>query len=236
MLILKTLSLEPLHGFGIARRVEQISRGVFKVNPGSLLTALQRLERAGWLDSEWRQTENSRRAKFYTLTRAGQEATRDRNRRLGPPCLCNCAAAAGRSLAPCPSGASSPMVSADWLAAQRGTRRPTKSFATISRKQLRPARARGLSAEDAIRAARRGIWQHDRRKGTGAFLRMGECGQNIFSRPALRGAATAQSSGICGGRHPDAGARRRRKHSHLQRDQSNSLQAASLSSPGAAFS
>jgi transcriptional regulator len=73
MLILKTLSLEPLHGFGIGRRVEQISRGVFKVNPGSLLTALQRLERAGWLDAEWRQTENSRRAKFYRLTRAGKK-------------------------------------------------------------------------------------------------------------------------------------------------------------------
>jgi PadR family transcriptional regulator, regulatory protein PadR len=73
MLILKTLSLEPLHGFGIARRVEQISRGVFKVNPGSLLTALQRLERAGWLDSEWRQTQNARRAKFYRLTRSGRK-------------------------------------------------------------------------------------------------------------------------------------------------------------------
>jgi PadR family transcriptional regulator len=73
MLILKTLSLEPMHGFGIARRVEQISRGVFKVNPGSLLTALQRLERAGWLDAEWRRTENSRRARFYALTRAGKK-------------------------------------------------------------------------------------------------------------------------------------------------------------------
>ena len=71
LLILKTLSLQPLHGFGIARRIEQISRGVFKVNPGSLLTALQRLERAGWLDAEWRDTENSRRAKYYALTRAG---------------------------------------------------------------------------------------------------------------------------------------------------------------------
>jgi transcriptional regulator len=71
MLILKTLSLEPMHGFGIARRIEQISRGSFKVNPGSLLVALQRLERAGALDAEWRQTENSRRARFYTLTRAG---------------------------------------------------------------------------------------------------------------------------------------------------------------------
>jgi len=73
MLILKTLSLEPMHGFGIARRVEQISRGVFKVNPGSLLTALQRLERSGWLDAEWRQSENSRRAKYYSLTRAGRK-------------------------------------------------------------------------------------------------------------------------------------------------------------------
>ena len=73
MLILKTVSLEPMHGFGISRRVEQISRGVFKVNPGSLLTALQRLERAGWLDAAWRQTENSRRAKFYSLTRSGRK-------------------------------------------------------------------------------------------------------------------------------------------------------------------
>jgi transcriptional regulator len=73
MLILKTVSLEPMHGFGIARRVEQVSRGVFKVNPGSLLTALQRLERAGWLDAEWRQTENSRRARYYKLTREGRK-------------------------------------------------------------------------------------------------------------------------------------------------------------------
>ena len=72
MLILKTLSLSPLHGYGIARRIEQVSQGVFKVNPGSLLTCLRRLERAGWLDSEWRQTENSRRAKYYALTRAGE--------------------------------------------------------------------------------------------------------------------------------------------------------------------
>ena len=73
MLILKTLSLGPLHGFGIARRIEQVSKGVFKVNPGSLLTALQRLERQGWLDAEWRQTENGRRARYYRLTRTGQK-------------------------------------------------------------------------------------------------------------------------------------------------------------------
>ena len=73
MLILKTLSLEPMHGFGIARRVEQISKGVFRVNPGSLLVALQRLERAGWIDAEWRQSANARRARYYTLTRAGRK-------------------------------------------------------------------------------------------------------------------------------------------------------------------
>jgi len=73
LMILKTLSLEPMHGFGIARRIEQVSRGVFKVNPGSLLTAFQRLERVGWLDSEWRQSDNSRRAKYYSLTRAGRK-------------------------------------------------------------------------------------------------------------------------------------------------------------------
>ena len=73
MLILKTLSLEPMHGFGIARRIEQVSRGVFKVNPGSLLTAFQRLERDGLIDAEWRQTDNARRAKFYRLSRAGRK-------------------------------------------------------------------------------------------------------------------------------------------------------------------
>ena len=72
LLILKTLSLAPLHGFGIARRIEQISRGTFKVNPGSLLTALQRLERAGWLDAAWRESPNARRARYYALTRAGR--------------------------------------------------------------------------------------------------------------------------------------------------------------------
>lgn len=73
LLILKTLSLEPLHGYGIARRIEQISRGVFKVNPGSLLTAFQRLEREGYIDGEWRQTENARRARYYALTRLGRK-------------------------------------------------------------------------------------------------------------------------------------------------------------------
>ena len=72
MLILKSVSLEPMHGFGIARRIEQVSGGVFKVNPGSLLVAFQRLEREGWLDAEWRTTENNRRARFYRLTRKGR--------------------------------------------------------------------------------------------------------------------------------------------------------------------
>jgi transcriptional regulator len=73
MLILKTLQLQPLHGYGIGVRIEQISNGVFKVNPGSLLPALKRLERAGLLRSEWRDTENSRRAKYYSLSQAGRK-------------------------------------------------------------------------------------------------------------------------------------------------------------------
>jgi len=72
MLILKALSLEPMHGFGISRRIEQTSHGVFKVNPGSLLTAFQRLERGGLIDAEWRQSDKGRRAKYYMLTRAGR--------------------------------------------------------------------------------------------------------------------------------------------------------------------
>src|SRR5437899_7030745 len=72
MLILKTLSLEPMHGFGVARRIEQISKGVFKVNPGSLLLASQRLQREGLIEAEWRASENNRRAKYYRLTGKGR--------------------------------------------------------------------------------------------------------------------------------------------------------------------
>lgn len=72
MLILKTLMLEPMHGYGIALRIEQMSNGVFKVNAGSLLPALGRLERQGVLSAEWKPTENNRRAKYYSLTRAGK--------------------------------------------------------------------------------------------------------------------------------------------------------------------
>ena len=74
MLIMKTLALEPMHGYGVALRIEQISRGVFRVNPGSLLPALSRMERAGRVKSEWRATENNRRAKYYLLTAKGRNA------------------------------------------------------------------------------------------------------------------------------------------------------------------
>jgi len=73
MLILKTLALEPMHGYGITVRLEQISRGTFRVNAGSLFVALQRLQRAGLIRSEWKATENSRRAKYYTLTQQGRK-------------------------------------------------------------------------------------------------------------------------------------------------------------------
>jgi PadR family transcriptional regulator len=87
MLILKILSLAPTHAYGIARRAEQDSQGVFRINPGSLLTAMQRLERAGFVDGKWTRTENGRRARVYSLTRAGRKqlklSTDDWNRRAG---------------------------------------------------------------------------------------------------------------------------------------------------------
>ncbi len=72
MLILKTLALEPLHGYGIALRIEQMSKGVFRVNPGSLFPAFKRLEREGWIAADWKPTENNRRAKYYALTERGR--------------------------------------------------------------------------------------------------------------------------------------------------------------------
>lgn len=72
MLILRILSLEPAHGYGIARRLQQISRDVVHVNQGSLYPALHRLEQKGWLKAEWRQSETGREAKFYALTRTGR--------------------------------------------------------------------------------------------------------------------------------------------------------------------
>jgi PadR family transcriptional regulator PadR len=74
MLILKTLALETMHGYGVAMRIEQVSKGVFRVNPGSLLPALARMERAGSVKSEWRASENNRRAKYYMLTARGRKA------------------------------------------------------------------------------------------------------------------------------------------------------------------
>ena len=76
LLILKVLSLEPMHGWGISERIQLLSEEVFLVNQGSLYPALQRMKRKGWITSEWRVTENNRRARYYALTSAG-------NRQLG---------------------------------------------------------------------------------------------------------------------------------------------------------
>ena len=80
MLILKTLGLEPMHGYGIGLRIQQISKGVFQVNPGSLFPAFRRLERAGWIKGEWRATENNRRAKYYLLTEHGRSQLKSETR------------------------------------------------------------------------------------------------------------------------------------------------------------
>ena len=72
LLILKALSLEPMHGWGISQRLQQISREVLQVNPGSLYPALERLQDRGWISAEWGQTENNRKAKYYRLTATGK--------------------------------------------------------------------------------------------------------------------------------------------------------------------
>ena len=77
LLILKTLALRPMHGWGISQRISQISEDVLQVYQGSLYPALQRLETAGWIDSEWGASENNRQAKFYRLTKKGQRQLRD---------------------------------------------------------------------------------------------------------------------------------------------------------------
>lgn len=74
LLVLKTLTLDAMHGWGISQRIQQTSHGVLDVNQGSLYPALQRLELKGWIDSEWRTTDNNRRAKYYRLTAAGRRA------------------------------------------------------------------------------------------------------------------------------------------------------------------
>jgi transcriptional regulator len=72
LLILKALALGPMHGLGVSRRIEQITRGAFDVKPGSLFPALHRMAEAGWLTPSWGESENNRRARYYRLTRAGE--------------------------------------------------------------------------------------------------------------------------------------------------------------------
>ena len=83
MLILKTLSLQPMHGLGVSRRIDQITDGVFHVKPGSLFPALHRLEQEGWIVGSWGESENNRRAKFYRLSSAGRRRLGEEQRNWG---------------------------------------------------------------------------------------------------------------------------------------------------------
>lgn len=79
LLILKALSLDPLHGVGVSRRITQITRGAFQVSFGSLFPSLYRMEEKGWVEAEWRASENNRRAKYYRLTSAGRDSSKWKN-------------------------------------------------------------------------------------------------------------------------------------------------------------
>jgi PadR family transcriptional regulator, regulatory protein PadR len=80
LLVLKALSLEPLHGVGISRRITQITREAFQVSFGSLFPTLHRMEEKGWVEAEWRSSDNNRRAKYYRLTSAGRAQLKDEER------------------------------------------------------------------------------------------------------------------------------------------------------------
>lgn len=83
LIILKALALQEMHGLGISRRIEQITKGTFKVGPGSLFPALHKMEEAGWLTSTWGESENNRKAKYYKLTKAGRRQLETETQRWG---------------------------------------------------------------------------------------------------------------------------------------------------------
>jgi PadR family transcriptional regulator PadR len=83
LMILKALALQEMHGLGISRRIEQITKGAFKVGPGSLFPALHKMEESGWLASSWGESENNRRAKYYRLTKAGRRQLETQTQRWG---------------------------------------------------------------------------------------------------------------------------------------------------------
>jgi PadR family transcriptional regulator PadR len=83
LVILKALALEEMHGLGISRRIEQITKGTFQVKPGSLFPALHRMEEAGWLTSAWGESDNNRRAKYYRLSKAGRRQLEAETKRWG---------------------------------------------------------------------------------------------------------------------------------------------------------
>lgn len=83
LMILKALALQEMHGVGVSRRIEQITRGTFQVGPGSLFPALHKMEEAGWLTSSWGESENNRKAKYYRLTRAGRRQLETETERWG---------------------------------------------------------------------------------------------------------------------------------------------------------
>jgi PadR family transcriptional regulator, regulatory protein PadR len=80
LLVLKAVSLEPLHGVGISRRITQITKGAYQVSYGSLFPVLHRMEESGWVEAEWRSSDNNRRAKYYRLTSAGRAQLKDEER------------------------------------------------------------------------------------------------------------------------------------------------------------
>ena len=219
MLILKTLALEPMHGYGIGVRLEQISKGVFQVNAGSLFPALRRLERDGLIAGEWRVTENNRRAKYYTATAQGRAKLRTRNARLGGaddrhrP---DSESVAGRAVMRLLSRA---------VGGLRALLRKTRVEQELDAElrdfldaAVEQKMRTGMSREAAVRSARlelgspEAVKDHVRDVGWESLDRKRVAGR------ALRGPQPAQGARLHGGGGAHAVARHRRQHGDLQRD------------------
>ena len=222
MLILKTLALEPMHGYGIGVRLEQISKGVFQVNAGSLFPALRRLERDGLIAGDWRVTENNRRAKYYVLTPQGRATAQARDARLG--------SADGRDCQN-PQGVAGRVVMARLrrviggltalFRSRRGrSRSSTRSCEPTSRRPSKQKMRAGMARDEADPRRARRVRQPRSGEGSHARRRLGDAASRTCGATcATRRERCARSPAFTAVAVADPGARHRRQHRDLQRGQ-----------------
>ena len=213
LLILKTLdTMGPMHGYRIARRIEQVAENLLRLNQGSIYPALIRLEEQGWIRTQWGISETKRKVKFYSLTRAGVEATQRRGCELGE------GDGAG---GPVPGGGVVKLrfAAARLLALFRKRRLDGELegeiLAHLEMAEL-DAIAAGLSPEEARREARRGFGGIEQMKEDHRDQRSVRWMENLLRDVRYGMAALGAGSRVRRGYHRTAGSRHRRQHGHVQ--------------------